>query len=633
MNKIKKSGGYSLFEMLIVVTIMMTVATITIKQKTDELRNIEASHFANQIDELLNAVSERVIIQGLNSNKWVDGDGNAENNWYPDTLDDNAVYNFISTQLYAKGHNCHIEQGGPLDGYWDYSGKNGFSNCSFMKMFPFEVDAFIEIEEQRFGGRDAISSFGIVFVLTKNDYNNYKEVDEETFENILRTYYYFRDLKAVKPTGVARVKIYGLNDSSPTSLQGCAEKYKDSVTDMCLIKFELAFNVSDNSEYLMVSGANRMRGSITFAPNPEDNLDKAKLDSCFVWRFDTLNNLWYNLEVEDEDGNPTLQVPCGIAYHAEEELDSLGQPVDDGDYNQVVSFVGHDGSFENSISLNRDCAASDFNIPSFTKERGAILEDTVNPNMYEAGLETFKCGLFRTNQSASPTVIALVNDVFADKLHANVITTGKLFINDSVSFNNSTDQFIMDSDGFFVRSGPESTDATFDSTNSKISFHGAVVMNSGVYTTKDMKDALLVADNEYVTKGYVDKFGGAGATGETGPYYIAFAKNLQRGNLVRELSSESDLPYTGPYSHYVRCAPDYTREVVVGPTITHGYLNNTIYAMSPYAGLPNHYEVVITPGPLEESPWANPEPTNPSHPNNINQPWASVMILCKKVGY
>lgn len=621
-KKIRNNKGFSLVELLIVLVIAASITTYAIQRQAEQIRVEAGKNLGKKMHEMIQTLDTRFFVDGYDEENFIDVDGNSldKDLEYP-------LFQFIRDQMYTDNHPCVDDSNWINDPDAPANTYYGLSNCNMFPgdRLPFKIkEANVNFEITFFGGLDAIKRINIDFNVSEsgdfmleliNAVDNAKKID---VQNV---------------TGMHEFSFYDKLNDNKISPSECIDSINNGLE--CYIRAAIDTKASDGSEYAKVNGANNYRGDISFAASPDGDVNEGELNNCFIWSYTPSLDEWSLLEVAENENDPasplTTNIPCGIQYYEGED--------ENGDTSQVVSIASRDISVNRSITIDQECAQSTFNNVAISD----FFDDPIVHNPYVDQAD-FKCGIFKTNDSAGNVmVIAIVDDFFAETINAanvnalngkirNLNVDGQIIYNDGVNQLNLNPINGLDYNGNIVNINSLETkfstdqglameinsfndpDDGLDKNNLKIYGVTEFIGKQKVITDKEINE--FVDDKEFVSKEYVDQFNGV---------IVRFKNTLQLNDVIKRLDDDS-LLITNNETEFKACPVGFDERYEVSPVITYGEPVTVTYGLERLStsSSPNttDFRVSIDKDTVsaDQYPW----------PTGSTRPWANVSVYCIK---
>jgi prepilin-type N-terminal cleavage/methylation domain-containing protein len=581
-----KQKGFTLIETLFVLAIFATVSIVAIEQLVDKTRIESGEKFGKKLTSIIGVIDQRFFIEGYEESLWVDLDG------FP--LDKTLTYplkTFIKEQLYSDNHSCVSETGSAWvldDDLVDENAKYGLNNCRIFPSNQYDLtitDANVSYEILIYGGLLSIKTIAIDFDIST--------VYEVYMKELIAAVEHANKITKLNVSGVHQYAFYDLTIDEMIQAPTCVKNLLEGGS--CVLRAELDTMASDGTSYLKTTGFNKMGGNVEFRAEPNDRTSTSALEDCYVWHYDPVVGGWTNYNPGLDYNSAVLEsglidVPCGLRY------DSIGGTDDDGNNVEVkqLNITGHNISSTNSISVSKECDTSQFSsAPDFSTK--TLTEGLYqNNNDFMAGGSTFNCGIFR-NKDGDNLVIALVDDVYANTVNANMVNASQAKIK-----NLFAEEIIANNGEFINLNTPllGGVDNNLDieeikiniTASSGISLSGVVDVNDEVITIKEIDEF----DNpkEFVSKEYVDLYT---------DNYIAYVNNNHLNGDIIPRNIDRPIEQTGDDN--IMCAEFENEVPVVSPVQTHGtptVLTYTVEKRYNSAGNAVDYRVVVVDGEGEE---------------------------------
>jgi len=232
MNRSKQ--GFSLIELLAVLTILATVAGYVILKEVDSRNRKNMTLFINDAYNIIKAVDHRIAIDGYDPDLWM------KNKWDDE---EEIVEDLIKKDLTSK--NLSTCTGGKWEPSIESEKKTKLIECNLWnnrKSHGESISAKLDVDQNGF-----IQSFDI-FVKFNESFLS---------ENVVNIKYALREIKIIKQqqiTGIHTLGLYSMkNDKNITAWQ--------CVQDMDNCSLKLSLTRSGGNEYLRVDGENSMISS------------------------------------------------------------------------------------------------------------------------------------------------------------------------------------------------------------------------------------------------------------------------------------------------------------------------------------------------------------------------------------
>lgn len=298
----KVKNGFSLFETLMVLTVMISMLTTLVFWYSKYEKSRISKEFGNDIALIINGIDRRIFIDGYNYDLWNEKEWNGKEDF---------VENFLKKELIAKLNEC-----GKGDGWVpqiEKESKVRLINCNmWTNKTPFNMNVNAKVFDD---GTGFLNEFHTIYYLENNEEfeENFLylrkiliEAKRTNFSNITGTYNY----------SFAKVN----NPTEELTTLKCLEEKSN-----CGIK--ASFNRNGGYEYLRVDGTNSMIDShVTFKMKKNDE----RL-LCSKWRQDEVTKNWIFEEVN-----------CGIGVQSK-----------DGSKKGVEAMI--DYSTQEMVLLDRQC--------------------------------------------------------------------------------------------------------------------------------------------------------------------------------------------------------------------------------------------------------------------------------------
>jgi prepilin-type N-terminal cleavage/methylation domain-containing protein len=305
-----KKKGFTLFEVLISLTIAGVGAAILINSESEKRDSHNTKIFIESAYDIIKAVDHRIAIDGYDSDSW------NKTSW----INENEIVNNLIKEDLTSKYSTHCS-GGMWEPSVNSERETKLISCNHWKNR--------KINGEKIYGEILKDSVGFI-----NQFNLYIEYQEEKdftekFLNIKKS---IRETKLNSNQEISGTHYIGLNSKSTHSeltSQECINNLSD-----CNIKFSL--NRNGGNEYIRADGANSMIGEhLTFIESKGQSPMK-----CISWTNTARDGsgTWSLKPVED----------CGIGVY-----NNSPNPV-------VVDVVADNGTFKN-ILLDQECTVYAWN--------------------------------------------------------------------------------------------------------------------------------------------------------------------------------------------------------------------------------------------------------------------------------
>jgi len=291
----KKVKGFTMIEALLALTIAAGAAATMTTIKLDEIKLENSKGYAKDINDLVNAVDQRISIDGYDIDLW------NKQSW-----SSAEMTKLVNNDLQGTGSKCGNGTWTPKNGENDIR----LVNCSLLERKPYNMDVEAELTQDSFG---FIKQFKLRYSFQniddfKDDFMNFKN----TFRNATVN-------NSGNVTGTTSYNFVSALTDFEISPRECVILRTDCI-------FEITLDRQGGSEYIRANGENSMiNATLSFI----DTKGNAPL-KCLRWSKDESDN--WTKEVDEE---------CGIGIY-------------ENGTRMVVDIAGDTGTYEN-ILLNKEC--------------------------------------------------------------------------------------------------------------------------------------------------------------------------------------------------------------------------------------------------------------------------------------
>jgi len=386
----KKVKGFTMIEALIALTISGVVAMGATKLKLDDLKLDNSKAYAKDMNDLMNAVDQRLSIDGYDV-------------WDKNDWSSAEITKLVNNQLQGTASSCGNGTWTPKNGDTDIK----LVNCSMLEKKPYDMNVKAELIQDSFG---FVEQFKLRYT-----FQNTKDFEDDflNFKNAFRT------AKVNQKNNVTGTTTYNLiNTLSDTEINT-----KECISLKTDCSFDVVLNRQGGSEYIRANGENSMiDATLSFI----DTKGNAPL-KCLRWSKDE-TNAWTK-EVNEE---------CGIGIYK-------------NGTRLVVDVAGDTGTYSN-ILLDKECnkykwdgsnVVTDGVSPCGIINNGTEIYQVVeNINSTKITAETGELKKLIVNELVAKTIsaeyIEATTEIKTELLKTNTITTlsgNLLTINEHLKIN------------------------------------------------------------------------------------------------------------------------------------------------------------------------------------------------------
>lgn len=562
--------GFTLIETLFVLAIFAVVSVTAIEQMIDRTRVESGEQFGKKLTTIISTIDKRLFVEGYDAELWIDDSDNP-------LVDDSKheLLGFATDQLYTDNNPCVDESNWILDSDLIAEGVSyGLPSCNIFPGGKYGLtisSAEVTFTTHPYAGLRSVAQISIDFDISSVYKKYMKELTVSlSHANKLTTqsvsgfhnyYFYDKDIEE--------------NIGAPTCLTNL------NTAKSCVLRAELDTASGDGTQYLKVSGANRMIGNVEFSADPDDRTSKTSLEDCYVWRYDPFIAGWSNFDPTQNYDATTLNtvqisVPCGLRY------DSASDGTDE---KKVLNIAANTITASDSISVSKECDVTEFTQPTTpVGDEPYKRSDAFQTSSY------FGCGIFK-DINGSNLVIALVDDVYASTVNAKIVNTEKInavdiYANfaDLVTSDIGTANVTTLNTALIYGTGAINTELLLSSDKIEIKATNGITLSGVVDVGKNEVITGKAIDEftnqqEFVSKDYIDQFT---------EKYVAYVNN---NHLNGDIILRNPVSFTGATN--VLCKDLTIEKPVVSPVQTHSTPVVLTYAVEK---VPQGYRVVVIDG-------------------------------------